>query len=94
MKRTLRIGAFVVLTFFIGRSVANIYLDWPAPMPDWLYHATMFAIRTTGAGEIDNPDDAEVMATVIVGCISWILTGLALWLLARAARSLRNRRGT
>jgi hypothetical protein len=31
IKRTLRVFAFVALTYFIGGVLANIYLDWPAP---------------------------------------------------------------
>jgi amino acid permease len=34
------------------------------------------------------------MATLIIACISWTLTALALWLLARALQRLKNRRTT
>jgi hypothetical protein len=63
-------------------------------MPAWLYHTTMFAIRTTGLGRIDSNDDAEAMATVIVACISWTFTGFILWLLIVVVRRLWNRRNS
>jgi hypothetical protein len=94
MKRLIRICAFTIATYFIGGAIANIYLNWPMEMPDWLYHATMFTIRVTGLGKVDSNDDAEVMATIIVACISWTLTGIVLWHLARAVRRLRSRRKT
>jgi hypothetical protein len=94
MKRVVRICGFVISTYFIGGALANIYLNWPMDMPRWLYHATMFTIRVTGLGEVDSNDDAEVMATIIVACISWTLTGIVLWQLSRAVRRLRSRRKT
>ncbi|CAB3769575.1 hypothetical protein [Paraburkholderia solisilvae] len=91
MKRAIRIGVFILLTFLIGRSLANVYLQWPAPMPDWLHDSTMFAIRVTGLGREYNPEDAENMATVIVASISWTLTGLVLWLMVFTVRRFRGR---
>ncbi|CAB3762061.1 hypothetical protein [Paraburkholderia humisilvae] len=91
MNKALRLGAFVTLTFYIGRSIANIFLGWPAEMPDWLYHTTLFALRVTGLGDVDSTDDAEVMATLIVALTSWTLTGVVLWLLAITVRRFRNR---
>jgi hypothetical protein len=91
MNKALRIGTFLTLTYFIGGAIANVYLNWPMDMPDWLQAATTFAIRVTGAGNVDSNDDAEVMATLIIACISWTLTGLALWQLSRLARRLKNR---
>jgi hypothetical protein len=92
MKRILRVCVFILLTFVIGRTLANVYLQWPAPMPDWLHDSTMFAIRVTGLGRQYDPVDAENMATVIVASISWTLTGLTLWLIVFTWRRLRNRR--
>jgi hypothetical protein len=95
MKRTMwiaRVAIFVTLTFFIGRPVANIFLDWPAPMPQWLHATTMFMLRITGLGEDNNTDDAEVMATLIIVCLSMTATALALWLFAHALRRLMMRR--
>jgi hypothetical protein len=94
MKKAMHIVAFVTLTYFIGGALANVFLEWPAPMPDWLHDTTMFTLRTTGLGEEYNPDDAEVMATLIIACLSWTLTGIALWLLARAVRRWRTRTAT
>jgi hypothetical protein len=94
MKRALCIAAFVILTFFIGRAIANIFMDWPMDMPGWLHYMTMFALRAAGLRDVDNPDDAEVMATLIIVCISWTLTGIVLWLLTRAVRRWWNRRKT
>jgi hypothetical protein len=94
MKKAICIFAFVALTFFIGGTIANIYLEWPAPMPDWLFDTTMFALRVIGVGEENNTDDAEVTATLIIACISWALTGFVLWLLLVTVRRLWNRRKT
>jgi hypothetical protein len=94
IKEGLRTFAFVALTYFVGGVIANTYLEWPAPMPDWLFYTTRFAIRVTGLGEVNNPDDAEVATTLIVDCISWMLTGVALWQLSRLVRRLRDRRKT
>jgi hypothetical protein len=43
-------------------------------------------------GDETSTDNAEVMATIIVACISWTLTGIVLWQLSRAVRRLRSRR--
>jgi hypothetical protein len=86
--RIARVAVFITLTFFIGRPVANIFLDWPAPMPQWLHATTMFMLRITGLGEDNNTDDAEVMATLIIVCMSMAATALALWLLAHVLRRL------
>jgi hypothetical protein len=94
MNRAIRILAFIASTYVIGAVLANIYLDWPIDMPYWLEETTMYMIRITGLGEVNNPDDAEAMATVIVACISWTLTGLTLWQLTRAVRRWRTRRQT
>lgn len=91
MNRALRVGLFLTLTFFIGRPVANIFLDWPAPMPQWLHATTMYMLRITGLGEDNNTDDAEVMATLIIVFLSMTATALALWLLAHALRRLTMR---
>lgn len=94
MKRTLRLCVFILLTFLIGRTIANVYLQWPAPMPDWLHDSTMLAIRVTGLGREYDPVDAENMATVMVASISWVLTGVALWLIASTVQRIRSRRKT
>jgi hypothetical protein len=94
MKIALRIFAYIASTYFIGGTIANTYLNWPMDMPDWLHASVMFAIRVTGLGELYNADHAELWAMAIIACISWTLTGLALWLLARAAHRLAKRRKT
>ncbi|CAB3746011.1 hypothetical protein [Paraburkholderia solisilvae] len=94
MKRTLRALTFVTLTYLVGGVAANVYLEWPAPMPNWLFYSTMFVLRVVGIGPENNTDDAEVMATLIVACLSWTLTGIALWLLGRAVRRWRTRTTT
>ena len=91
MSRALSIFAFIPLTYFIGGTIANTYLNWPMDMPNWLHGTVMFAIRVTGLGELHNADHAELWAMAIVACISWTLTGIVLWQLARAVRRLKNR---
>jgi hypothetical protein len=92
MNKAMRTIAFIASIYFVGGTLAGIFLNWPMDMPRWLYHMTMFAIRITGLGEVDNNDDAEEMATVIVTCISWALTGVMLWLLADVTRRWWSKR--
>jgi hypothetical protein len=91
MNRALRAAAFIALTFLIGRTIANIFLEWPAPMPQWLFLTTVFMLRITGLGDETSTDNAEVMATIIIACISWTLTALALWQLKRALQRRKTR---
>ncbi|MFC0398862.1 hypothetical protein [Paraburkholderia rhizosphaerae] len=94
MKRAIRVVILFTATLFIGRHIANIYLEWPTPMPGWLRYLTKLCLRTAGLSDVGNNDDAEVVATLIVACISWTLTGLLLWLLMAAFRRLKNGRKT
>jgi hypothetical protein len=91
MKRAMRVVAFVVSTYVIGGLGAKVYLDMPIEMPDWLQAATMFMLRVTGVDAVNNTDEAAIMATFIVSCIAWTLTGSLLWLLVLACRRVRGR---
>jgi K+-transporting ATPase A subunit len=85
-KRAMRIFAFLVVTYVIGGLGAKLYLDTPIEMPEWLRGTTMFMLRVTGVDAENNTDEAAIMATFIVSCISWTFTGFMLWLFVLAFR--------
>ncbi|CAB3755657.1 hypothetical protein LMG29739_02233 [Paraburkholderia solisilvae] len=87
----MRIFGFLAWTYVTGGLFARIYLEIPIEMPDWLRYATEFGLRMTGLEPQYHTEEADIMATFIVSCISWTLTGVVLWFAIVGMRRFRNR---
>lgn len=94
MKKALAIFAKVVITLVGGWMLAGVVSSLPHEMPEFLDASIRFVLRVTGNYGLANPDDMEVLATLVILVASVILVGIVVWAGARflIEPGLRRRR--
>ncbi|PCE26238.1 hypothetical protein BWP39_17090 [Paraburkholderia acidicola] len=83
MKKALAILVKVIVTLVGGWVLAGVISSQPYEMPWFLDDSIRFVLRVTGNDGLANPDDMEVIATLIVLVASVMIVGIVVWLGAR-----------
>jgi hypothetical protein len=90
MKRAALVIARVVLAIVLGDLLARYIASLPYEMSP-LTDSIRFALRAFGQTQLDNPDDIETLALVVILLASIGVAALAVWLATRGLRALRAR---
>lgn len=88
MKKVARIAAYVVVVLVLGDLLARYIAALPyelSPLTD----SIRFFLRAFGLTQLDNPDDIETLALVVILLASVLIVWFVLWLVIRSARALR-----
>lgn len=83
MKKALIVLAKVVVTLVGGWVLTGVISNLPYNMPWFLDESIRFVLRVTGNDGLANPDDMEVIATLVILLASLVAVGIVVWAGAR-----------
>ena len=90
MKKGFLIVAAVVVAVVAGWGLTEYIAQLPGTMPDFLDDSIRWSLKATGAAQLENTEDIETIAFLVVFaiCVSFVGVAVgALWAVMRRVRS-------
>src|SRR6185437_9932379 len=90
MKKAFLIVAAIVVAMVVGWELTEYVAQLPGNMPDFLDDSIRWSLNATGAARLENTDDIETIAFLVVFAVCFALVGMAegvLWAVVRRVRS-------
>lgn len=90
MKKGLCIVAAVVVAVVGGWELTEYIAQLPGNMPDFLDDSIRWSLKATGAAQLENTDDIETIAFLVVFAMCFLLVAIAegtVWAVVRRVRS-------
>lgn len=90
MKKAFLIVAAIVVAVVVGWELTEYVAQLPGNMPDFLDDSIRWSLNATGAARLENTDDIETIAFLVVFAVCFALVGMAegvLWAVVRRVRS-------